>query len=67
MRSSFASRDGFTLLKSPNYRRQAARRRLIVICALLGLALASGVVGSLATPRGDARPATGPFSYFPHH
>jgi hypothetical protein len=67
MRSSFATRGGF-LQKSPNYRQQAARRRLLVVCAVLGLALAAGLVGSLTTPREPVatNPASGPFSYFPH-
>lgn len=67
MRSSFASRNGFILIKTPNYRQQAARRRLMAICAVLGLALASGLIGSMTVPRDDpvARISTGPFSYFP--
>lgn len=73
MRSSFARdglapRGGFILKKSPNYRQLAARRRLMVACAILGLALASGLVGTLTTPRTDVatKVSTGPFSYFPH-
>ena len=69
MRSSFVSRGGFSLMKTPNYRQQAARRRLMAACAVLGLALASGVIGALTAPRGKvevARVSTGPFSYFPH-
>ena len=68
MRSSFTSRTGFALAKTPNYRRQAQRRRWIVVGAVLSLALASGVIGSLTTPKGEvlARSTTGPFSYFPH-
>jgi hypothetical protein len=67
MASSFTSRSGLALDKSPNARRQAARRRWAVVFAILGLAIASGVVGALTGPRGEgpAR-ATGPFSYFPH-
>jgi len=67
VRSSFASPGGF-LLKSPNYRQQAARRRLLVACAVLGLALTAGLVGALtAAPEEVATTAsTGPFSYFPH-
>jgi nitrous oxide reductase len=66
MRSSFASQGGF-LLKSPNYRQRAARRRLLVACAVLGLALASGLVGALTAARDDVatNASTGPFSYFP--
>lgn len=69
MRTDFAPRRSFTLLKTPSYRQQATRRRLMVICAVLGLAIASGLVGSLTTPpKGEvlAKAATGPFSYFPH-
>ncbi|THD77967.1 MAG: hypothetical protein E7812_12285 [Phenylobacterium sp.] len=68
MRSSFTSRNGFALMKTPNYRRLAARRRWMVVGAVLGLALASGLIGSLTASKGDllARPTTGPFSYFPH-
>lgn len=66
MRSSFVSRNGFALAKSPNYRQQASRRRLMVVCAVLGVALASGLLGSLTAPKGEAAAPTGPFSYFPH-
>ncbi|MFC3067849.1 hypothetical protein [Phenylobacterium soli] len=80
MRSSVGSRfahpAGFTLLKTPSHRQVAARRRLMAICAVLGLALASGLIGSLSASQND-RPgadapsmadqaSTGPFSYFPH-
>jgi hypothetical protein len=67
VRSSFASQGGF-LLKSPNYRQQAARRRLAVACAVLGLALAAGLIGALTTPPSEVatNASTGPFSYFPH-
>jgi hypothetical protein len=70
-RSSFAARTGPILMRTPSYRQQALRRRLMVMCAVLGLALASGVLGSLATapPARTAAAtipaATGPFSYFP--
>ena len=69
MRSSFSSRSGFVLVKSPSYRQQAARRRFAIIGAAVGLALGSWVLGSLTAPKGDALSrdgATGPFSYFPH-
>jgi hypothetical protein len=68
MRTSFTSRTGFALAKTPSYRQQATRRRLMVVCALLGLALASGLIGSLTAPKGEtlSRSTTGPFSYFPH-
>jgi hypothetical protein len=68
MRSSFASHRGLTLMKTPNSRQEASRRRLAVACAMVGLALVSGVIGTLthAAP-GDAfaKASTGPFSYFP--
>jgi hypothetical protein len=69
MRSDFAPRHGFALAKTPSYRQQATRRRLMAICAILGLALTSGLIGSLTAPRGEVlakAAATGPFSYFPH-
>jgi len=68
MRSSFVSRTGLGLMKTPSYRQQAARRRLMAVCAILALALASGLVGTLTTSNGEAPAtgATGPFSYFPH-
>jgi len=68
MRSSYGLRGGFALMKTPNYRQQAARRRLMAICAILGLALASGLIGSLTAPKAEmtAKVTTGPFSYFPH-
>jgi hypothetical protein len=67
MRSSYAIGHASILMKTPNYRRQAERRRLTVVCAILALALASGLVGSLIHPAAtlSSRPATGPFSYIP--
>jgi len=67
MRSSFATGRGPMLLKTPSHRQQTLRRRLAILCAVLGLALASGVVGSLIRPAAQisSAPATGPFSYFP--
>jgi hypothetical protein len=67
MQSGFAARRGPTLMKTPNHRQQAVRRRLAVVCAVLGLALASGLIGSMIHPahQVSSRPATGPFSYFP--
>lgn len=67
MRSSFATGRAAMLMKTPSHRQEATRRRLAVACAVLGLALASGVIGSLAHPISapSSRPATGPFSYFP--
>ncbi len=64
MRSSFIADTGQRLVRTPSPRRQAARRRVIAICALATLALAGGAWGYLSTPR-DADPQVGPFSYFP--
>jgi len=67
MRSSFATREGAQLLRTPSLRRQAARRRLAAVCGVLALALASGLIGSLTTKGHESRsPETGPFSYFPY-
>ena len=68
MRSSFASRSGFVLSKTPSYRQQAARRRLGAVGAVVGLALVSGLIGSLTSHSSGEAPRgahTGPFSYFP--
>ena len=67
MRSSFATYRGLTLMKTPNLRQQAGRRWLTLACGLLALALASGVVGTLASSPTPApvKSTAGPFSYFP--
>jgi hypothetical protein len=67
MRDAFATRVGAVLVKSPNARHQAARRRLIVICGVLALALASGVIGAMSGDGGEPlrQAKTGPFSYLP--
>ncbi|HEY8615749.1 hypothetical protein [Phenylobacterium sp.] len=68
MRNSFASRGGFILTKTPSYRQQVARRRFFVAAAVMGLAMVSGVIGSLtARPQAfdPGRPYFGPSSYFP--
>jgi hypothetical protein len=68
MRNTFAPRGGFVLAKTPSYRQQVARRRLLVVCAIVGLALTSGVIGSLSArhdPLASGRPYLGPSSYFP--
>jgi hypothetical protein len=67
MRTSYATVRGAVLQKTPNAREQAGRRRLAVVCAILGLALASGLLGSMihTDQSFSSRPATGPFSYFP--
>ena len=68
MPSTFAARSGLSLSRTPSHRQQVSRRRLALLCALVGLALASGVIGSLVRPAAEAlpnHPATGPFSYFP--
>jgi hypothetical protein len=67
MQSAFPARRGPILMKTPSHRQQAVRRRLAAVCAVLGLALASGVIGSLIHPASQVSsgPATGPFSYIP--
>ncbi len=67
MQSGYGARRGSILMKTPSHRQQSVRRRLAVICGILALALASGVIGSLIRPavQLSSRPATGPFSYFP--
>jgi hypothetical protein len=68
MREHFAPRGGFVLIKSPNLRQQAARRRALTAAAVLALAIASGIVGAVSqppTPVVVGQPHTGPFSYFP--
>ncbi|MCR5873539.1 hypothetical protein LRS10_04675 [Phenylobacterium sp. J426] len=68
MRSSFVVGSGAPLAKTPNLRRQAARRRWMVVGGMLTLALVSGAIGSLTAgrqvPNGSVE--TGPFSYFPY-
>jgi hypothetical protein len=66
MRDLFATRSGGVLVKSPNLRQQAQRRRALAVCGVLGLALASGAIGVIGH-RSEAlgKPHTGPFSYFP--
>ena len=66
MRSSFIARSGLRLMKTPTHRQQMARRWTMAACAMVGLALAAGVVGSLTAPEPDPSelgPRTGPFSY----
>lgn len=68
MPSSFVARTGLSLARTPSHRQQASRRRLALLCAVAGLAIASGVIGSLVRPAPEPMPmaaATGPFSYFP--
>lgn len=67
MRSSFTARSGLPLARAPSLREQAQRRRMWAICAMLALAVGSGVIGALTTGRDErtAEATTGPFSYFP--
>jgi|GEM_PF-3216033 len=68
MRSLKASGHGAVLVKTLSARQQSARRWLIWVVALLGLALASGVLSALLGPSQAPvmhAAATGPFSYFP--
>jgi hypothetical protein len=64
MQPSFVARSGPSLTRTPSYRRQAMRRRLAIVAAIAGLAVASGVLGSLVHPS-PAHRAASPFSYFP--
>ena len=67
MRSSFTATTGLKLVRSPSARDQAARRWLLVLAAIGGLALAGGALGLLTAPNGAGELAarTSPFSYFP--
>jgi hypothetical protein len=67
MRDVFVARTGPVLVKSPNARHQAARRRIVVICSVLALAVASAVVGVMTHSSHETlrEPQTGPFSYLP--
>jgi hypothetical protein len=67
MKSSFAAQTGLKLARTPSVRELAMRRRLLALCAILGLAIVSGVLGVLTVPPGPIEPParTGPFSYFP--
>ena len=67
MPSSFASHTGPALRRTPSHRQQALRRRVGIACAIVALAIVSGVVGSLVRPAPPlpAHADTGPFSYFP--
>lgn len=67
MRTIYVASRQSLLLKTPNAREQAARRRLTILGAVLGLALASAFLGATVHPNHDLarQPATGPFSYFP--
>ena len=55
------------LSRSPSYRQQALRRRMVVGGAIVGVALASAALGALVRPAQPlpAHADTGPFSYFP--
>jgi hypothetical protein len=67
MRGQFQSRGGFALIKTPSARQQQMRRKLAVICGIVALAVASGLIGSLTSPNAAVvgQATTGPFSYFP--
>src|SRR5947209_5328355 len=67
MRAPYATTRGAVLQKTPSARQQAGRRWMTLACAALGLALASGLLGSMIHDNQavSGRPVTGPFSYFP--
>ena len=66
IQSGYNARRGPILTMTPNHRQLIWRRRLVILGAVLALALASGLVGSLrrASPA-SSPPAANPFSYFP--
>ena len=67
MKNSFAAQTGLRLARTPSAREQVMRRRLLALCAILGLAILSGLLGVFTVPPSPIEPAarTGPFSYFP--
>jgi hypothetical protein len=67
VRSGHGPRGGSTLIKSLNSRQQATRKWLVALCFVLGLALVSGVIGSLTHPTTNqsGTAASTAFSYFP--
>ena len=65
MQSGFATRGGYTLMRTPCPRQQARRRRMMVVCAMAALAITSGLIGSLTGPGRPAAPAATEFSPFP--
>lgn len=65
MRSSLIATKGLKLVRGPSVRADAARRRWAVVGAVVGLAIASGLVGYLTAPAYPTDLRTGPFSYFP--
>jgi hypothetical protein len=66
MGSTYATRR-VALVRRPGARDLAARRRILVVAALLAVALGGAAAGLLGQPRGEAAagPHTGPFSYVP--
>jgi len=68
MPSSLIASSRASLARTPSHRQQVGRRRLAALCAIVGLAIVSGVIGTLSRPHPKPIPvaaATGPFSYFP--
>ncbi|HEY2356952.1 MAG TPA: hypothetical protein VGH86_05845 [Phenylobacterium sp.] len=65
IQSGYNARRGPILTMTPNHRQLIWRRRLVILGAVLALALASGLVGSLRQTVPVPPPATNPFSYFP--
>ena len=65
MQSGYATRGGYTLMRTPSPRLLARRRRAMVVCAMVALAIVAGLIGSLTGP-GEARaPVAAEFSPFP--
>lgn len=61
-----SSSASLVLFQAPSHRQRAARRRAGALAAVICLAAAGWLAGSLIAPStAGGPPATGPFSYFP--
>lgn len=65
MRTGLLHGGGLPLLKSPNARQQANRRRIVVWSSVIALVAASSLIGAAAqhAPAAPHNATTGPFSY----
>lgn len=67
--SRSASHGSLILFQAPTRRQRIARRRTVAVTAILALALASGIVGAIASRGGEAQALAGvhktPLSYLP--
>jgi hypothetical protein len=65
IRGRFAApQGGLVMFQALSRRQRLARRRVLVIAAMAGLALTAGVIGAVVHEATIA-PVSGPFSYFP--